>query len=111
MRRKAIGKGFLKALLIMGVLLMVFVIGFAVIFHGGGERVRVFCTRVSPGITLGELAAMAEEEGVALKLPGHRRENGVFQVRAHSRASYGRHTCLVSHDGERVIGAQFEFAD
>lgn len=100
-----------RALLIVGVLLVVFVVSFAVVFHRGGEHVGEFCGRVSPGITLGELAAMAEEEGVSLTLPGHRREDGMFLARAHSRASFGRHTCLVVHDGVRVVGVQFEFAD
>lgn len=111
MRWAAKGRVILKAFLVMSVLLIVFVTGFAITFHRGGENVRAFCSRVSSGITLDELAAMAEEEGVELKLPGHRREDGMFLVRAHSRASFGRHTCLVVHDGERVIGAQFEFAD
>ncbi|HCU68368.1 MAG TPA: hypothetical protein DGF30_03915 [Desulfomicrobium sp.] len=111
MRRAVNGRGVLKAFLVMSVLIIVFVISFALIFHRGGEHVSAFCSRVSSGITLVELAAMAEEEGVELKLPGHRREDGMFLVRAHSRASFGRHTCLVVHDGERVVGAQFEVAD
>ena len=111
MRRAVNGGRLPRALLVMGVLLVVFVLGFTVVFHRGGERVREFCCRVSPGITLGELAAMAAEEGVSLTLPGHRREDGMFLARVHSRASFGRHTCLVVHDGVRVVGARFEFAD
>lgn len=111
MRRAVNGRGFLEAFLVMGVLLILFVTAFAVIFHRGGEHVRAFCSHASPGMTLGELAAMAERECIVLKLPGHRREDGMFQVRAHSRASHGRHTCLVVHDGVRVVGAQFEFVD
>ena len=111
MRRAVKGGRLPGALLVVGVLLVVFVIGFSVIFHRGGDHVRELCARVSPGITLGELAAMAEEKGVSLTLPGHRREDGMFLARVHSRASFGRHTCLVVHDGARVVGAQFEFAD
>lgn len=73
----------------------------------GRERVTALCAQIRPGMTVGELAAFAEQNGL-----GPRRLNADTRLAylAESR-SYGRHACRVELERGVVTKADYNFAD
>jgi hypothetical protein len=98
------------AALALGGVVAVAMIAFGLMFWIGGNNVDNFCQEANPGFPVAKLPALAARHHVRLK-PGPRDPSGDRTVLAHTPRSYGRHTCLVRHDGNVVIDRRFGFAD
>lgn len=73
----------------------------------GEARMTAVCRQITPGMSIRQLAALAEEHGLALR-----------QLNADTRIAYlgekrtmGRHACRVELKDGAVTGASFNFAD
>lgn len=91
-------------------LVVVAMAGFGLMFWIDGNDINNFCQEASPGLAVAELPALAARHHVRLK-PVARDASGVVTLLAHTRRSYGRHTCLVRHDGKVVIERRVDYAD
>lgn len=83
----------------------------ALMFWLGGRDVEGFCDEIRPGLPVAQLKGLAEEHDVRLDLPGSREDSGAYLAVAHTPRSFGRHTCMVRHDGNAVSGSQYGYAD
>lgn len=91
-------------------LIVVALVGFGAMFWFGGNDVENFCRDAVPGLPFAELVALAGKHDVRLTA-GADDGSGAQSLLAHTPRSYGRHTCLVRHDGKTVIESRYEFTD
>lgn len=85
-------------------------VAFTVLFVSGARDVQEFCSKVTPGTTIGRLKSLAEGRGVTLKAIGVGTAP-VPKLMAHNNRSYGRHTCMIEHDGQQVTKVTSSFLD
>ena len=92
-------------------LLVLWFLGFVIMFWLGGKDVKNFCSEAKPGQPVSELTALAKKHGVSITLPGSREDSGAYWTLAHTWRSNGRHTCMVRHDNIKVLISQYGYAD
>ena len=80
-------------------------------FWLGGRDVKNFCDEIKPGLPAAQLAGLAKKHDVRLNMPGSRENSGMYLVVAQTPRSFGRHTCMVRHDGNTVTGSRHGYAD
>ena len=90
-------------------LLVIAFLGFLGYFYyslaTGEKRMREVCGKIQAGMTRTELAAFAEAHGLNTPKP-----TGNRSVLGEGR-SYGRFTCLVTYDNDRVKTSEYHHFD
>lgn len=83
----------------------------ALMFWLGASDVEGFCDEIEPGSPVARIAVLAKKYGVSYRLPGLREDSGAYLAFVNTSRSYGRHTCIVKHDNNVIIGSHYQYAD
>jgi hypothetical protein len=73
----------------------------------GKERMTAVCARMTPGMTLQQLAHLADEYGLGPRLPNPAAKLAYLA----ERRSFGRHACRVELENGIVKSATYNYAD
>ena len=73
------------------------------------QQIKQVCGQISVGMNVTELRQQVANASV---IKGRERKDGLQTVLLlHSRYSFGRYTCDIHHDGQRVTQVRYSFLD